>query len=258
MYISKYLTVKHLYKCTYHVLPVSILGQERLKLEVCFTTRKTRSGVIRSKCGLSELDNWLFSGDSDQVQMSNSQTVCAREVQTPTSHALCVGLTVICCGRSPHILRAALRDHHELLPFYEELRKGDGYPGAKLVCRPDHRKRVIRFLTVAGALVQNETLTLSQMKPRHIIVAHEFEARVNRIIASLPYSQKIRAQRIADVRVPLVEVKQTTPNTIVESLVWRWMRRIFARRWMRCVLRIGGGLTPVVQVGDTHAHRLYN
>jgi hypothetical protein len=33
--------------------------------------------------------------DSDQVQMSNSQTVCAREVQTPTSHALCVGLTCV-------------------------------------------------------------------------------------------------------------------------------------------------------------------
>ena len=62
---------------------------------------------------------------------------------------LCMGV-----GRSPQVLRDALRNNNQLQHVYSELVDGHGAPGAELIRRPEHKEIIIRYLSEHGAYLQ--------------------------------------------------------------------------------------------------------
>ena len=76
-------------------------------------------------------------------------------------------------SRSPQALRDAFWLSGTLQPVYSELPEVE----AKLVCQPEHREAICRYLIEHDVQVR---------KPRYIIVADEFVEMVHGVISAIP------------------------------------------------------------------------
>ena len=136
-------------------------------------------------------------------------------LQAHSSEPLVVYVSVMRAGRSPQVVRDALRNNNQLQHVYSELVDGQGAPGAKLICRPEHKESIIRYLNEHGADLQGAALRLPQMKPRHIIVADDFQAMVDQAIDSIPTSHHIRPRRGQQIPILLFDLTQAAPACVL-------------------------------------------
>jgi len=113
----------------------------------------------------------------------DAQSSTTLSVQTQLSDPVAVVIAVIYVARSHTVFQNALR---RLDPFFSEFTRADGMPGAKLICRQENRADIERFLINYGIEIEGRHHRLDEMKPRHLIVQHEFDQQIDELLRSFP------------------------------------------------------------------------
>ena len=81
---------------------------------------------------------------------------------------------------------------------------------ATLVCQPEHKEAICRYLIEHGVQIRERLLRLPQLKKRYIIVADEFVEMVHGVSSTIRRKEKINLKKLEQVTIPVSTIDHPT------------------------------------------------
>lgn len=168
-------------------------------LLVCWTGSGMLPPVISREEPVEATDITVAAGHTPTMPDASIGRNTTRPLRAQASDPLSVSVNVVKMGRTSQNLQRSLRADPRTGAFLNSLRNATGN-GAHLICRELHRAGIENHFEVQGVELPGQMYYLSDMRPRHFLVADEFQAAFDQI-ASRIRGEQLNPKNVATVQV---------------------------------------------------------